>query len=467
MKIHKYRQRNILVLEDEKFISITITDILKKFGHVINAKNEIEAKKYLLKYNFDLALIDLEINGEIKGLEVLQLCDKLNVPSFVVSGHEEEDLILDAYGLKCEHYLEKIDLGNTLNEYVREFFSRGDRKERVREFFETKYITQDEELISSILKALELNAHKTPILITGPSGSGKTCLARGYHLLKYGDEKTFQVVNGGGKNPELVNDEVFGHVKGGYTGADENKDGKFYLAQNGTVFIDEVGNVSIDFQEKLLIAIDEGWYEPIGSSEPIQTNAGIITATCKDLREMVGLGLMKEDFCSRIKGFELRVKPLNERRDDIPLLVRHYQKQQPRKFFIDDDAKKYLYSYNWYGNVRELKREIQKLANLKKTKIYSRDLPDNIIKNINPFKLVQEKLFTRFHKTYLRKHGYQAYLDKIKQDMIDFIDEDVCGNGYEAEERYGIGKSNFYRLMKNPKGNKKSKGASYVSTIVQ
>lgn len=228
----------------------------------------------------------------------------------------------------------------------------------------------------------------TTIMINGETGTGKGLIAKALHESSDRSSNAFVQINCGAISEGLLESELFGHVKGAFTGAIANKPGKFELAEGGSIFLDEIGDMSPDLQVKVLRVLEENEFEPVGGSRTIKANVRVITATHRDLEEEVQKGNFREDLFYRLYVIPITLSPLKERKSDIPLLVSHYINQfslkKKKDIIISDRAMEMLINYTWPGNVRELKNLIERLAVLNEGgKILPEDLPNKLKAVVN------------------------------------------------------------------------------------
>ncbi len=227
---------------------------------------------------------------------------------------------------------------------------------------------------------------RTPVLVTGESGTGKELVAHALHRLSKRGTKNFVPVHCGAIPEELLESELFGHVKGAFTGATTARSGRFQLANDGTIFLDEIGEMSARFQVKLLRVLEDGSYEPVGATHTQRTDVRVIAATHRDLRAMASAGDFREDLLYRLDVVEIRIPALRERREDIPLIAEHFlghlrEAQGYERLELDEGVAQALMNYDWPGNVRELRNVLERAAVLADNEgfITLADLPDEIV----------------------------------------------------------------------------------------
>jgi two-component system response regulator HydG len=281
-----------------------------------------------------------------------------------------------------------------------------------------------------------------PVLILGESGTGKELVARSIHYSGPFRDKPFIPVDCGSLVPTLIESELFGYVKGAFTGANQTKDGLLAIAEGGTVFLDEVGELPVDLQAKLLRAIQEKEIRPVGSTRRIPINVRILAATNRDLEQAVTQGAFRRDLYFRLNVLSLRIPPLRERRQDIPLLISHFLERIARdsgqERVLSDDAMKAMLAYDWPGNVRELENCLERSCAFSTgPMIHTTDLPQEVANVPAP---------ERPNGNGQRKIVPMAELEK--QTILNAIAE-LNGDKLQAARLLGIGKTTLYRKLKD------------------
>ena len=289
-----------------------------------------------------------------------------------------------------------------------------------------------------------------PVLILGESGTGKELVARTIHSFGPNPEKPFLPVDCGSLVPTLVESELFGYVKGAFTGANHSKDGLLVAAGGGTVFLDEIGELTLELQAKLLRALQEKEVRPVGSTHRTPIKARILTATNRDLAAMVERGTFRKDLYYRLNVVNLRLPPLRDRRDDIPLLVAHFlnriHRTHPGRFSIHDDALRTMVQYDWPGNVRELENAVEHGVTMASGgEIQVGDLPTQL----------QQQALAGLHAAISAGKNHEAAsseeivpLAVKERDAIFDAIRVTHGDKLEAARLLGIGKTTLYRKLK-------------------
>jgi two-component system response regulator HydG len=383
-------KERILIVDDDPAIRDACFQVLTRAGYEADlAANPKEALDLISRYEFDAVLLDLKMPG-MHGLELLKQIKEANP--------QVEVIIITAYGT-VQNAVEAMKLG--AGDFLQKPFGPEELRLAVRKALERRRLTLENIYLRSALEekegqvtivgespaikqVLELARLVAPtdstVLITGESGTGKGLLARKIHEMSPRKKGPFVTVDCGTLVPTLFESEIFGHVKGAFTGATSHKIGKFELANGGTIFFDEISNISTDIQAKLLKAVEDKEISPVGSHRLIRVNVRIIVATNKNLKTEVKKGTFRGDLFYRLNVVSIHLPPLRERREDIPLLARYFLKRFARKHHkpvrdFAEDVLEALSAYSWPGNVRELENTIERLVIFAKgTEITSADL---------------------------------------------------------------------------------------------
>ncbi|MBL6590221.1 MAG: sigma-54-dependent Fis family transcriptional regulator [Flavobacteriaceae bacterium] len=365
---------NILIVEDED----AIRRVLKKVLSEENPKYKLDeapdgekAISLIKTQHYDLVLCDIKMPKK-DGIEVLEFVSSYDssIPIIMISGHGDLKTAVKAMRMGAYDYIEKPpDLNNLLNS-VRSALVKTKTKKIPKKTKKTnsKYeIIGDSKQIKSVKSLIEKIAPtNAKVLILGPNGSGKELVARQIHSNSLRSDGPFIEVNCAAIPSELIESELFGHIKGSFTSAHKDRIGKFEAANEGTIFLDEIGDMSLSAQSKVLRAIQENKIQKVGSDKDIYVDTRVIAATNKNITELIKSNKFREDLYHRISVIELNVPPLNDRKPDIPLLIDYFIQQltdqyDGRHLFIDETGIKKMTTYDWKGNVRELRNIVERL----------------------------------------------------------------------------------------------------------
>jgi two-component system nitrogen regulation response regulator NtrX len=365
---------NILIVEDED----AIRRVLKKVLSEENPKYKLDeapdgekAISLIKTQHYDLVLCDIKMPKK-DGVEVLEFISSYDssIPVIMISGHGDLKTAVKAMRMGAYDYIEKPpDLNNLLNS-VRSALVKTKTKNTSKKTKKTnsKYeIIGESKQIKNVKKLIEKIAPtNAKVLILGPNGSGKELVARQIHSSSLRSNGPFIEVNCAAIPSELIESELFGHIKGSFTSAHKDRIGKFEAANEGTIFLDEIGDMSLSAQSKVLRAIQENKIQKVGSDKDIFVDTRVIAATNKNIIELIKSNKFREDLYHRISVIELNVPPLNDRKPDIPLLIEYFIQQltaqyDGRHLYFDESGIEKMTSYDWKGNVRELRNIVERL----------------------------------------------------------------------------------------------------------
>ena len=376
----------ILVIDDEVAIRDSLRMILEYEGYeFLGAATGQDGLSLLGRETVDLAFLDIKMPG-MDGLEVLQRIKAANetVPVVMISGHATVSTAVEATKLGAFDFIEKPLASERVLVTIRNAIDRSrlaDENQSLRRAVEARHqIVGDSPQLKKVMDAIRRAAPTSAtVLIVGESGVGKELVARAIHRNSLRSRERFVQVNCAAIPDDLIESELFGHEKGSFTGATEKQVGKFEQADKGTIFLDEVGDMSLKTQAKVLRVLQEGEVERLGSARTIKVDVRVIAATNKNLEEEIERGNFREDLYFRLAVIPISVPPLRERREDIPLLVRHFadlfardNNFRPKR--VTPAAMDVLQRHRWKGNIRELRNTVERLIIMTPTDAI--DLPD-------------------------------------------------------------------------------------------
>ncbi|MGY5847062.1 sigma-54-dependent transcriptional regulator [Salegentibacter sp. HM20] len=378
----------ILLIEDEASIRRVLVKILTEESEnyqVEEAADGLEGVEKIKDEDFDLVLCDIKM-PKMDGVEVLEAIKKIKpeVPVVMISGHGDLDTAVNTMKLGAFDYISKPPDLNRLLNTVRNAL---DRKELVTENTRLKKkVGKNYQMIgdsAGIKRIKDLIEKVAPtdarVLITGPNGTGKELVAHWLHQKSDRSKGPMIEVNCAAIPSELIESELFGHVKGAFTSANKDRAGKFEAANGGTIFLDEIGDMSLSAQAKVLRALQENKISRVGSDKDIKVNVRVIAATNKDLQKEIEDKKFREDLYHRLAVILIEVPPLNERREDIPLLVEYFaekisEEQGSNTKNFTDSAIKKLQELDWPGNIRELRNVVERLIILGGSEVTEEDV---------------------------------------------------------------------------------------------
>ncbi len=437
--------KKVLIIDDETKMRRILQLLLEQTGYqVMTAKNGQEGIEKWLKWQPDVVLTDLKMPG-MDGMEVLHFKNKagLSAPLIILTAYGTIPSAVEAMKRGAFDYLTKpFDNAKVRAVVDRALRETDTKKEETPHTFKIVGISPS---IRQVMEDMNIVANTdTSVLITGESGTGKELVARGIHRLGNRKDKPFVKVNCSAIPKDLLESELFGHAKGSFTGALSDRKGKFVEADGGVLFLDEVGDLPLHLQPKLLDAVEEKTITPIGSSRIFNCDVKIISATNRDLHAMVEEGNFRSDLHYRLNTFHIHVPPLRERKEDIPLLIDYFLEHFCRKFGrtaleIEKKAIETLTEYHWPGNVRELRNIIEQLVlRCRQERIRAEDLPPHISdKSSNGLGQTTQQVETKFD---LISQEKKLILDALRK---------TGGNQVQAAKLLGITRNTLrYRMKK-------------------
>jgi two-component system, NtrC family, nitrogen regulation response regulator NtrX len=366
----------ILIIDDERAIRRALREILEfEQIQVHEAENGKDGLELLRSNSFDLVFSDIKM-PLMDGMEVLTAIqmDKIDVPIVMISGHGNVETAVQAIKQGAFDFIEKpLDL-NRILVILRNVKDRNHLVEEtqvlkatVKKIKGSKIVGESPEIIAIKEMIERVAPSDARVMITGQNGTGKELVARSLHDLSNRAKMPFIEVNCAAIPAELIESELFGHEKGAFTSAVKDKKGKFELASGGTIFLDEIGDMSASAQAKVLRALQENVIQRVGGEKDIKVDCRVVAATNKDLRKEINEGRFREDLFHRLAVIPIHVPSLNERTTDIPLLADHFltlvcQEQGIQKKEFANEAKVELQKINWTGNIRELRNVIERLV---------------------------------------------------------------------------------------------------------
>ncbi|WP_027377265.1 sigma-54-dependent transcriptional regulator [Kaistella palustris] len=387
--------QKILIVEDEKTISGVLTSILSDelpdYEFII-AEDGLEGLKHIEKDDFALVVSDIKM-PKLSGTELLKqaLQVKPDTTFVMISGHADIDTAVSCLKEGAYDFISKpIDINRLItsvkNALDKRILQTTNQNLKVENTTLKKKVNKKYQMIgdSPALKKIQEMIEKVAtsdarVLITGPNGAGKELVAHAIHAQSDRSKGPMIEVNCAAIPSELIESELFGHVKGSFTGAIKDKQGKFELAHNGTIFLDEIGDMSLVAQAKVLRALQESKVSPVGSDKEIKVDVRVLAATNKDMHKEIASGKFREDLYHRLSVIELYVPPLEERKEDIKLLVKHFAKvisEEHGTALKDFDQKAItaLENFTWTGNIRELRNVVERLIILGSNPVSAEDV---------------------------------------------------------------------------------------------
>jgi two-component system, NtrC family, response regulator AtoC len=450
------KSMDIMVIDDEPAIRQILTAHLSRAGYnVLQASNGLNAFELLSKGDIDVAICDIKM-PDISGIELVRRARAAGIDtSFIMmTAFASVDTAIEAIQAGAADYMIKpVRNEEVLHRLVKIADLRGLRAEN--RVLRSLVLGQKKDLFSFVsapMRDLERLIDKvsptdSTVLITGESGTGKGVIARRIHQQSPRANESFIPVNCGALPENLMESELFGHTKGAFTGADKARKGLFLEADKGTIFLDEIGELPLQLQVKLLHVIEEKSIRPVGSEQAKRADVRIVAATNRDLAQMVAEGKFREDLYFRLSVFQIHAPPLRERRQDIPGLVRFLLQRGARRLLegapilIDPEVEELLAAYEWPGNVREMENVIDRALILADDgRVTCADLPPQIAKGKRPG--------TTTVMTPLDSgNNLREQVRSFESALIGKAISDADGDRRIAAQKLGIGLSSLYRKL--------------------
>jgi DNA-binding NtrC family response regulator len=441
--------KKILVIDDDKASCELLREILGSQNWQTEIAQTPQKAVSLFQQNkFDLVISDINLEAEKTGLDLLQDFRE-KCPVILVTGFGSLEMAVEATREGAWDFISKpfkVEQVLKASQRALEFKAKSadDTPESLSARAETAgMVGRSPAMIELYKEIAQVAPAKSTVLILGESGTGKELIARAIHQYSPRKNHAFIPVNCGALTESLLESELFGHIRGAYTGAQADRRGLWEEAEGGTLFLDEIGEISLAMQVKLLRALQEGEIRRVGSSRTTQVNARIIAATNRDLEEEVKAGRFREDLFYRLSVIILKVPPLRERRSDIPLLAEKFlikasENARRENLLISDQMMNILMAYDWKGNVRELEAAIEHAAlRARGTDIQTEDLPVKL-QGIDLHKSAQKSLNAMFENL--------PSLDELEKDYLQHVLEATQGNRTRAAEVMGIDRRTLYRM---------------------
>ncbi|MFA9480416.1 sigma-54-dependent transcriptional regulator [Phycisphaerales bacterium AB-hyl4] len=446
----------VLVVDDEPDHAEVMAEALRRMGHVCTLVHDLDAAKDELTHGqFDLVVTDLVMDTERDGMEVLATArqHQPNAETVLVTAHGDVPTAKAAIKGGAYDFIEKpldLDVFRTLCTHAIQAVGLRGENTQLRERLDEQYgfegiIGNSQPMRQLITRMKQVAPSPIPVLITGESGTGKELVAQAIHNNSKRAKKQFVPLNCAGLSESILEDELFGHVRGAFTGAERDREGRFEYAHGGTLFLDEVGDMPLTMQAKLLRVLESGEVVRLGANATRHVDVRLISATNHDLKALVKEGKFREDLYFRIAGAELKLPPLRERRDDIPMLVRHYvlkfSKEMDREPAgppeVAEDVMMTLMQAPWPGNVRQLMNAVQNMLVIAEgDRIEPRHLPPDLRGSESP------------QVAGLLPDPSTMNLEQIEKRAIRNALRINHGNREAAAKMLGIGERTLYRKLK-------------------
>jgi len=450
----------ILIVDDEEIVIRSCLRILVAADYEVDTSNDgLEALRKLRENNYDVLILDIKM-PKMDGLEVLQRVKeaKPDIDVIMITGLHEIETAVQAMKMGAFDYLPKPFDPDEFQMVVERAF---ERRNLLRENISLKSEVSEKYRFDNIIgisppmqNVYRLIARCAPtnstVMLRGDSGTGKELIARAVHYNSLRKAKAFVPVDCTSLSEGLLESELFGHVRGSFTGAVSNKMGLFQMADGGTLFLDEIGNISLSTQAKLLRFIDEREFKAVGDTRSQSVNVRLITATNRDLEAMVADGAFREDLYYRINIFPIEIPPLRERRDDIPALAFHFLNQFSKEMDskvseFSAGAMNLLMNHDWPGNVRELENVVHRAVILANDEVIRQGHLVNLIDMLPRINLDVPRTSEELKQ--IKKIARQKSVENVEKHFVLGALKRNGWNVTRAAEQTGMQRSNFQALM--------------------
>ncbi|MDG2292721.1 MAG: sigma-54 dependent transcriptional regulator [Phycisphaerales bacterium] len=451
-EIHPELHAQILIVDDEVEHAEVMSEALRRVGHVCTIVNGAVTAEDELRFGaFDLVVTDLSMEEEDSGLRVLELAreHQPDAETIMVTAHGDVPTAKAALQGGAYDFIEKpldLEVFRNLVQRACETVRLRHHNTRLQDQVDAAYgfegIIGDSPGIRKVIQTIkQVGPSMIPVLITGESGTGKELIAAAVHRQSKRAKKRYVTFNCAGQSESLLEDQLFGHAKGAFTGAEKDREGVFEYADGGTLFLDEIGDMPVTMQSKLLRVLETGEVVRLGTNDARSTEVRFVSATNRHLSKLIEEETFREDLYFRINGAEIHVPPLRERREDIPQLVHHAagryaaEMEKPMPAF-SEPAMLRLVAYSWPGNVRQLFNTVQKMVVMATGPVIDvKDVPDDIRMSDDDEHL---------HLGSLAGVG----IDRLEKEAIRQTLAMTAGNREQAAELLGIGERTLYRKLK-------------------
>jgi len=435
------RKLKLLLIEDNPIWQERFKDEFTEYGHLVQlAPNKLKATTLIKKNDYDLAFIDLDLQGKLDGYSIIKQCKKKGIYPIVLSSFDSKDKIEKSYQAGALNYIHKSYNSSEIKMVFSKYFQFMNESIFINNLSKV-FKTTDKNLENQILNLSSLQLPDIPILISGPSGVGKTTIAKFLAECWVGKTAPFIEVNCSQFSDSLIESELFGHTRGAFTGATSDKKGMFESADGGVIFLDEIHTLSAKAQQKILKAIEEKVFTPVGSNTLKKSKFRLITATNEDLMSLVKKNKFRLDLFSRLNCYNLKIPPLKDRPDDIEEIFDFYLNKSSIKLSITNKAMKKLKKHIWPLNTREIKSLIDTWLVTGQTIIDTSDIK---------FQKSQNKTSSLAYQNYetVKRIGIDAFLEKVELELLRYAYDEGKGSKKHIANTFQRSQSSISYLIK-------------------
>lgn len=452
----------ILIIDDEKEVGTFLSYLFKEKGYEVDVGYSGRDFEQFVRNRYDIAMLDVKL-PDCNGLDLLRRLKKAQptCKTIVMTGYSTVKVAVEAIKLGANDYIEKpftdiTELETLIAELIASDHVVTKTQHEMEQMTSMSGIIfgENEKMKRLLSLAYKIAPKNVNVLIHGETGTGKGLLAHFIHLASKRKEQPFISINCGAISETLLESELFGHEKGAFTGATRDRRGVFEIANNGTLFLDEVGDATLSTQVKLLRVVETGEFMRVGGEKVQKTNTRIISATNVDLEEAVEKGKFREDLLYRLNVVSITLPPLRERKEDIAKIANYFVRKYDDRVVLHDDTMEILLAYDWPGNIRELSNVMKHAVSLLDEGV------DEITPNLLPESIFRNNVSVSFVHTNEEVDDFSQFLTIWKEEMLslweddDIVDLDLLLERINQLEKY-IGKAYIMKALKETIGNRK------------
>lgn len=452
----------ILIIDDEKEVGTFLSYLFKEKGYEVDVGYSGKDFEQFVRNRYDIAMLDVKL-PDCNGLDLLRRLKKAQptCKTIVMTGYSTVKVAVEAIKLGANDYIEKpfadiTELETLIAELIASDHVVTKTQHEMEQMTSMSGIIfgENEKMKRLLSLAYKIAPKNVNVLIHGETGTGKGLLAHFIHLASKRKEQPFISINCGAISETLLESELFGHEKGAFTGATRDRRGVFEIANNGTLFLDEVGDATLSTQVKLLRVVETGEFMRVGGEKVQKTNTRIISATNVDLEEAVEKGKFREDLLYRLNVVSITLPPLRERKEDIAKIANYFVRKYDDRVVLHDDTMEILLAYDWPGNIRELSNVMKHAVSLLD------EGADEITPNLLPESMYRNNVSVSFVHTNEEVDDFSQFLTNWKEEMLslweddDIVDLDLLLERINQLEKY-IGKAYIMKALKETIGNRK------------
>lgn len=427
----------ITLIEDQDYLRASVKNVLRPHAQVVplsSYRSFRELSQGELEQT-DLFIIDLDLEEELLGLKILEQLKSVNAYKIVLTGRDSQEIVREVYRQGADDYLVKPFTADTLLKVIKTVMTR---QTGLRAFEKFELNEQSKTQLQAIIDC------SLPVYIKGETGTGKTTIAKQIHENAGTQNGPFVAFNCSELAETLQESELFGHVKGSFTGAIKDKVGLIQLAHKGTLFLDEVATMPMSLQTKLLKVIEEKSFSPVGSEKRLESNFRLISASCEDLEQKVKSGEFREDLYFRLQGLNLRLPNLRDQKNRLRQSLEGFTSGSSRRRLIDDEAMSCLLNYNWPGNFRELQKELD-ILEAKNINVVSKEDLSLKIREENK----SESKTCDFSTDDVLVLGLKSYIAQIEKEIVQKVLAENRGKVRKTLAQLKISSHGFYRIQQS------------------